>query len=41
MLFYEGSGKILILHDYEDKEKKITKTQWKKKICNHTLKNIA
>lgn len=41
MLSYEESGKTMMLMDYRDKRKEITKTQWIKKFCSHTMKNLA
>jgi len=41
MLSYEESGKTMMLVDYRDKEKEITKTQWTKKFCSHTMKNLT
>jgi AbiV family abortive infection protein len=40
MLSYEEFGKALLLMDYKFQEKEITKTQWKKKFCNHKMKNL-
>jgi len=31
----------MMLMDYRDSGKEITKTQWTKKFCNHTKKNLA
>ena len=41
MLSYEESGKALLLMDYKIKKKGISKTQWVKKFCSHTVKNLA
>jgi hypothetical protein len=40
MLSYEEAGKALMLIDYKSKKKKITKTQWRKRFCNHQSKNL-
>jgi AbiV family abortive infection protein len=41
MLSYEESGKTMMLIDYKEQKKKITKTQWIKKFCSHTTKNLT
>jgi len=41
MLSFEESGKALLAIDYKRKKKEITKTQWAKKFCSHTVKNLA
>lgn len=41
MLSYEESGKTMMLMDYRDKKKEITKTQWTKRFCSHTMKNLT
>jgi AbiV family abortive infection protein len=41
MLSYEESGKTMMLVDYKDRKKEITKTQWTKKFCSHTMKNLT
>ena len=41
MLSYEESGKALLALDYKTEKKNITKTQWVKKFCSHTVKNLA
>jgi len=41
MLSYEESGKVMMLLDYKEKKKEITKTQWAKKFCSHTIKNLT
>jgi AbiV family abortive infection protein len=41
MLSYEESGKTMMLMDYKGKSKEITKTQWAKKFCCHTMKNLT
>jgi AbiV family abortive infection protein len=41
MLSYEESGKALLTIDYKIKKKEITKNQWVKKFCSHTVKNIV
>lgn len=41
MLSYEESGKALLAMNYKRQKKEITKTQWIKKFCSHTIKNIA
>lgn len=41
MLSYEESGKTMMLIDYRNREEEITKSQWIKKFCNHTMKNLT
>jgi AbiV family abortive infection protein len=41
MLSYEEAGKAMMLMDYRDKTKEITRTQWAKKFCSHTIKNLT
>lgn len=41
ILSFEESGKALLLMDYKSKKNEITKSQWIKKFCNHSKKNIA
>ena len=41
MLSYEESGKALLVMDYKTRKKEITKTQWVKKFCSHTVKNLV
>ena len=41
MLSYEESGKALLAMDFKMKKREITKTQWVKKFCSHTIKNLA
>jgi len=41
MLSYEESGKALLAMDYKTRKKEITKTQWVKKFCSHTIKNLV
>ena len=41
MLSYEESGKVILLLDYKMRKKEITRTQWIKKFCSHTTKNIT
>jgi len=41
MLSFEESGKALLTMDYKAKNREITKTQWLKKFCSHTVKNLA
>ena len=41
MLSYEESGKTMMLINYRDRKKEITKSQWTKKFCRHTIKNLA
>ena len=41
MLSYEESGKALLAMNYKMRKREITKTQWVKKFCSHTIKNIA
>ena len=40
MLSYEESGKTLMLLNYKKNEIELTQTQWKKKVCVHTKKNL-
>jgi len=40
MFSYEESGKVLLLMNHKLDKKEITKTQWIKKFCSHTVKNI-
>jgi AbiV family abortive infection protein len=41
MLAFEEAGKALLLADYEREEKKVTKTQWRKRFCSHGTKNLS
>ena len=41
MMSYEEAGKTLMLMNYKIKKKEITKTQWVKQFCSHTVKNIV
>jgi AbiV family abortive infection protein len=41
MLSYEESGKALMLMERKTEKNEITKTQWDKKFCSHTIKNVA
>ena len=40
MLSYEEAGKALLLMDYKMEKKEITKRQWKKRFCSHSMKNL-
>jgi AbiV family abortive infection protein len=40
MFSYEESGKALLLMNHKLDKKEITKTQWTKRFCSHTVKNI-
>ena len=39
-LSFEEAGKALLLMDYQKEEKEITKRQWRKRFCSHSLKNL-
>jgi len=41
MLSFEESGKALLLMNYRKDKREITKTQWIKKFCSHTIKNLV
>ena len=41
MISYEESGKTIVLIDYKENKIEVTKTQWKKKVCMHTKKNLT
>jgi len=41
MLSYEEAGKALLAMNYKMQKREITKTQWVKKFCSHTIKNLA
>ena len=41
MLSYEESGKALLAMHYKKEKREITKTQWVKQFCSHTIKNLV
>ena len=41
MLSFEESGKALLAMNYKKKKKEITKIQWFKQFCSHTVKNFV
>lgn len=40
ILSFEEAGKALLLMDYKKEKKEISKTQWRKRFCSHSLKNL-
>jgi len=40
ILSFEEAGKALMLMDFKEEKKEITKRQWRKRFCSHSMKNL-